>query len=507
MSSASCNNQADKLLRLDRIEDTEPLNVIFILSDDHRYDFMGFTEKVPWLRTPNMDRMASEGAHLKNAFVTTSLSSPSRATILTGQYSHVHGVVDNQASIPEGLIFFPEYLQEAGYETSFFGKWHMGNVDHQPQPGFDHWVSFRGQGVYWNPTLNVDGKIIEYRDSTYLTDLLTDYAINWMESRTGESPFFLYLSHKAVHERCEPAKRHRGMYAGNKYTYPKSYSIPEYGLTIPPTYNEQTDELKSGRDFYGDPRIPDWVRHQRESWHGVDPAIYHGSAIEISSLDEMVIDYCETLMSVDESIGRVIEYLEDNGLAESTIVIYMSDNGWSFGEHGLIDKRHFYEESARVPLLAYCPGVIDSSVVIDRLIQNIDIAPTILEAAGLQYPENMQGLSFLPFIYGKETEWRDQIYYEYFWEYDYPSTPTTFGVRSDRYKYIRYHGIWDTNEFFDLQEDPHEINNLIDCPDHQKLIEEYVDALYTWLENTDGMQIPLKRVMHDKRDHRNIGTR
>ena len=187
-------------------------NIIFILSDDHRYDFMGFTGKVPWLETPTIDRLAKEGVYFPNTFVTTSLCSPSRASILTGLYSHSHQIVDNNAPMPRGLVFFPEYLQKAGYETAFFGKWHMGDQGDDPQPGFDHWESFEGQGDYYNPTLNINGKRISYTDSSYISDLLTKHAIEWMNTRKGEKPFFVYLSHKAVHAMFKPSIRHAFIY-------------------------------------------------------------------------------------------------------------------------------------------------------------------------------------------------------------------------------------------------------------------------------------------------------
>ncbi|HDR88905.1 MAG TPA: DUF4976 domain-containing protein [Bacteroidetes bacterium] len=501
-AAASCTGHREAgLQEPEPVEDAQPRNIIFILSDDHRYDFMGFTGKVPWLETPNMDRLALNGAHLRNAFVTTSLSSPSRASILTGLYSHTHKVVDNQAPLPGNLIFFPQYLQQAGYETAFFGKWHMGNTDDRPQPGFDHWESFRGQGVYYNPTLNINGKRTQYSDSTYITDLLTDHAIQWLEGRKGNQPFFLYLSHKAVHSEFIPARRHRGMYAGKEIIYPPSYHIPEYEITTPPTLDPETGKAAEGKDFYGERRLPDWLKHQRESWHGVD-YMYHGA----TGFEKFFVDYCETLMAVDESIGRVMEYLKENDLLNSTLIVYMGDNGFSFGEHGLIDKRQFYEESARVPLLAHCPDLIKKNTEVNQLVQNTDIAPTLLEAAGLNPPEYMQGASFLPLLEGKETAWRDKIFYEYYWEFHFPQTPTMHGVRSERYKYIRYHGIWDTNEFYDLAEDPFETNNLIDSPEHQNIIQEFLDDLYTWLEETNGMQIPLKRTMGTHIDHRNAGT-
>lgn len=229
----------------------------------------------------------------------------------------------------------------------------MGNADDRPQPGFNHWESFRGQGVYYNPTLNINGKRISYGDSTYITDLLTDHAIQWLEGRKEDRPFFLYLSHKAVHSEFIPAQRHRGMYAGQKIIYPPSFRIPEYGITAPPTFDPETGKPAEGKDFYGERRLPDWLKHQRESWHGVD-YMYHGA----TGFEQFFVDYCETLMGVDESIGKIMAYLEKNDLLNSTLIVYMGDNGFSFGEHGLIDKRQFYEESARVPLLAHCPDLI-----------------------------------------------------------------------------------------------------------------------------------------------------
>jgi len=191
-------------------------------------------------------------------------------------------------------------------------------------------------------------------------------------------------------------------------------------------------------------------------------------------------------------------------LAESTLVIYMGDNGFSFGEHGLIDKRHFYEESVKVPFLIRCPELLQGGNTMTPMIQNIDVAPTILEVAGVEKPEQMQGRSIIPLLKGGSVEWRDKIFYEYYWEYDFPHTPTMHGVRTDRYKLIRYHGVWDTNEFYDLQEDPNEMNNLIASPEHEELIKELTSEIYDWLEETGGMQIPLKRTVKKRYgDHRN----
>ena len=490
---------------------TQPRNIIFILSDDHRYDFMGFTSRLPWLETPAMDELARQGAHFPNAFVTTSLCSPSRASILTGQYSHTHKVVDNRAPAPGDLIFFPQYLQQKGYQTSFFGKWHMGGASDDPRPGFDHWESFRGQGVYFNPTLNINGEHQVYQDSAYITDLLTDHAIQWLADRDFNKPFLLYLSHKAVHGRYIPAKRHSGRYDDVSFDLPPSFytsARPVRGKSQPQGYREymgpgkeQITDPATGADYYGEGRMPDWQKMQRESWHGVD-YMYHAQHVDFETL---VKRYCELILSLDESIGRILRYLENEGLKESTMLIYMGDNGFSFGEHGLIDKRHFYEESAKVPLLMMCPELIEGGKVVKNMVQNIDLAPTILELAGIQIPAQMQGISIVPLFTGQDIRWRDRIFYEYFWENNYPQTPTMFGVRTERYKLIRYHGIWDTNEFFDLVEDPDEMNNLIANPEHQGLIQELSNEIYDWLERTDGMQIPLKRTGKRGGDHRNRG--
>jgi arylsulfatase A-like enzyme len=464
-------------------------NIVFILSDDHRYDFMGFTGKVPFLETPNMDRMAREGAHLKNAFVSTSLCSPSRASILTGQYAHRHQVVDNQSLVPEGLAFFPSYLQQEGYATGFVGKWHMGEHHDDPRPGFDYWASFRGQGKYYNPTINLNGTRVAHRDSAYVTDVLTDYAIDFMEQQEAGEPFFLYLSHKAVHSEFYPAQRHYGKYEKEPITYPKTM--------FPPGHPEALADSTS----YNYRDLPNWVKAQRYSWHGVD-YLYHGAY----DFDTFYRRYCETLLALDESIGAVLKYLEENGLMENTVIFYMGDNGFSFGEHGLIDKRQAYEESMRVPLLVMDPQKIAAGAVIEQVVQNIDIAPTILDIAGLERQRGMDGASFAPLLYGQELEWRDTVFYEYFWERAFPQTPTTHAVRNSRYKYIRYHGIWDVNELYDLQEDPEEMNNLIRSEAHSEIARDLNQQLFKWLYATDGDCIPLKKDHGKRFDHRYRGT-
>jgi N-acetylglucosamine-6-sulfatase len=444
-----------------------PRNVVLILSDDHRYDFLGFMGRAPrWLETPSLDRMARGGAHVLNAFVTTSLCSPSRASVLTGQYAHRHGVVDNTSPVPPGTVFFPQRLQKAGYRTAYVGKWHMGEAEasDDPRPGFDHWISFQGQGVYQDPTLNVNG--VRGPASGYTTDVLTDSALAWLRRRPDGRPFFLYLSHKATHAEFVPPARYQGRYAKETIPYPPTMANTE-------------------RNYRGRPR---WVREQRYGWHGVDYA-YHGAM----DFDAFYRGYAETLLGLDEGVGRVLDYLEQSGLAESTLVLYTSDNGFSLGEHGLIDKRHAYEESIRVPMLAWAPGYIAPGSKVRSLVRNIDLAPTILELAGVPASPTTDGRSVLGALRGKPEEAPGELLYEYYWEHAFPHTPTVFALRGPRYKYIYYHGLWDVNELYDLQTDSLEQHNLIEVPAYQARAGAMRERLFDLLEASGGMRIPLRR--------------
>jgi arylsulfatase A-like enzyme len=448
----------------------QPKNVVLIVSDDHRYDFMGFHPDAPdFLQTPNLDRMAAEGAHVANAFVTTSLCSPSRASILTGQYAHNHGIVDNTSPIPPGTRFFPQDLQAAGVATAFIGKWHMGEADDEPQPGFDRWVSFRGQGAYTNPLLNIDGDQVPHEG--YTTDILTDYALDWLRQRDGAQPFFLELSHKAVHAEFEPAPRHAGTYADITIPYPATMPL--------------TESNYAGK--------PHWVRAQRGSWHGVD-FMFHGDlGPGMSGFDNFYRRYTETLLALDESVGRVLDYLEESGLAENTLVLYLGDNGFLLGEHGLIDKRNAYEESIRVPMLAWAPGYVAPGSRVEGLVRNLDIAPTFLELMDVEAGAPMDGQSFLGLLTGEAAgEGRDFIY-EYYWEYAFPHTPTTFALRGDKYKFIYYHGVWDTEELYDLENDPEERVNLIAMPGLRDVANDMRRQLFDRLEAEDALRVPMRR--------------
>jgi arylsulfatase A-like enzyme len=374
----------------------------------------------------------------------------------------------------------------------------MGGETDEPRPGFNYWASFRGQGMYYNPLLNINGKHVQYTDSTYVTDLLTDLSIDWLKKRDKNKPFFLYLSHKAVHEREFPAKRDVDRYKDLSFQYP----ISLYNSAGPNSKKFTRGKQIDGSQYTANNKdIPEWVRAQRHSWHGVD-YMYN----ETISFDDFYQKYLETLLGVDNSIGRVLDFLKENGLDKETLVVYMGDNGFAFGEHGLIDKRTAYEESIRVPLLARCPEIIKPGTKVKQMVLNLDIAPTVLELAGIKKPSQMQGSSFLPLLTGKQIGWRDKIFYEYYWENAFPQTPTQYAIRTNEYKFVRTQGVWDINQLFDIKKDPFEINNLIRSPEHQQIAKELNKELWDWLDNSKGMNIPLKRINAARNDHLYKGT-
>ena len=442
-------------------------NIVFILIDDLRFDTFGFMNH-PFVETPHIDRLAKEGLQFSNAFVTASLCSPSRASFLTGRYMHNHKVVDNADRMPQGTLTFPQLLQKSEYETAFIGKWHMGGSSDSPRAGFDHWVSFPGQSAYapGKHTLNINGKKVPRQK--YMTDELTDYAVEWLDERKAGKPFLLYLSHKGVHGLYDPAERHRDRYKDKQ--------------VVPPATMANTPENYAGK--------PMWVKDQRNSWHGVEFPYYGRSG---QSLTEMYRHYCEMILSIDDSVGRVMASLRERGVAQNTLILFTSDGGHFWGEHGLIDKRCAYEESIRIPLLAHSPSLIKPGTKCEAVVANIDVAPTLLELAGLAIPDTVDGQSFAGLL--KEPSatdsWRKALLYEYYWEPQFPQTPTMFCLREERFKLIQYHGIWDTDELYDLTSDPHETRNLIDDPAHQKRVAQMRKQLHHQLNETGGLAIPL----------------
>jgi N-acetylglucosamine-6-sulfatase len=411
-----------------RAADAPRPNVVFVITDDQRWDAVGCAGH-PFIKTPNMDRIAREGAMFTNAFVTTPLCSPARSSFLTGQFVHRTGVKGNTPAmgpISHRLITFPRLLHDAGYESAYVGKWHMGNDD-SPRPGFDRWVSFKGQGVYNDPVLNIDGK--QEKKDGYVTDILTDYAVEFI-NREHAKPFVLYVGHKAVHGPFRPAERHKDLY--------QTEALPQRPDMI--------DDL-SGK--------PVLTREIKE--RGTEQLIKPNGA----ATDRVPREQMRCLASVDDGLGRILDALDQKKLAENTIVIFTSDNGFFWGEHRLADKRAAYEESIRVPLLMRYPKLIKPGTKPPEMALNIDIAPTLLQLAGAPIPKDVQGRSLVPLFEGKLGEWRSSALFEYFAEARFPRIPTWQAVRNDRWKYIHYTDVADSDELYDLQADPYEMKNLI----------------------------------------------
>ena len=442
-------------------EDQRP-NIVVILVDDQRFDAFGALN--PALETPSLDRLLAEGVRYENGFVTTSLCSPSRASIMSGQTMRRHGIVDNNSPTPVGFLPFSALLDEAGYDTAFIGKWHMGNADSSPKPGFDHWVSFEGQGNYGpvdafgRPSqFNVNGDTVQ--QTGYITDELTDYATSWLETRS-DAPFMLFLSHKAVHLPFTPAERHAGQYAQTEFPLPSNAD----------------PEQREGP-------LPMWVTMQNNSWHGSGFAFYSDR-----SLQDIQRSYYAALSGVDESTGAILDTLDQLNTERDTILIYTSDNGFQFGEQGLVDKRTAYEASMKVPFIIHAPDRLPGGTTSPVLARNIDIAPTILSLAGIEIPQDYDGRDILSVDPASDDE---AMIYEYYWEFNYPQTPSTFAIRTGNLKYIQYHGVWDTEELFDLATDPDETRNLVGDPDYQDVLIELRARLHTELSNGQaGPQIP-----------------
>ena len=403
-------------------------NIIFILTDDHRWDAFGCMDH-PFLKTPNLDRIAGEGVMFENSFCTTSLCSPSRASFLTGQYAHTHGVKTNHTPWDEKNVTFIELLKQAGYDTAFIGKWHMPGEGLPRVRGLDHFITFTsqgGQGVYYDCPLYIDGVHTE-RKGKYITEDLTDLALQWI-NRPRKNPFCLYLSHKAAHFGFAPPKHLDGMYKG-------------IDLHLPPEAD----------DF-----IPITNRH-----------LFVGAPAPLSFLYRR---YCETVVSVDEQVGRVLQKLDEMGMAEDTILIYAGDNGHFFGEHGLYDKRLAYEESIRIPFFVRYPGLIpDPGRRARQMALNIDLAPTLLELIGRKIPPGMQGRSLVPILRSKDATGRKSWLYEHYPVYPIP-IPGIAAVRTDTHKYITYQNNIRPPELFDMVSDPKEKHNLIGTPRGKELL-------------------------------------
>jgi arylsulfatase A-like enzyme len=432
-------------------------NVLVIITDDQRWDAMSCAGH-PFLKTPNIDRLAHEGVRFTNAFVTTSLCSPSRASMLSGLYAHRHGVLNNFTDYPNHLPSYPRRLHELGYETAYIGKWHMGEQEDQPRPGFDFWMSHRGQGNYFDNEFNINGQ--RQLIKGYYTHVITDYAVNWLRQRRNK-PFLLILGHKAPH-------------GGPIVPEPKYERI----FDAQPVSRPVTADDYTGK--------PEWLKLCRPTWHGIGGPLYG-----LKEYPKFVRYYLATLVSVDDSVGRIYETLKTTGQLDNTVIIFTSDNGFALGEHGRVDKRTMYEESIRVPLLVRYPKLARPGSTVEQMVLNIDLAPSILDICGAKPLEYCHGRSWKPLLQGRAIPWRTSWLYEYNYEKEFPYTPNVRGVRTEEWKYIRYpHGDGKPDrhkaELYHLKSDPLERHNLIDDPKYAGKVAELQAELERLLKETDG---------------------
>lgn len=414
--------------------DAKP-NIVFILIDDLRWDAFSFMGH-PFVQTPNVDRLAKEGGHFRNFFVTLPLCSPSRGAFLTGQYPHTNGVTDNKdhAALSHQLATFPRLLHDAGYETGYVGKWHMG-TDDSPRPGFDRWVSFKGQGQFENPAINIDGK--SQKIDGYMTDILNGHAVDFVK-KEHTKPFALYLAHKAVHGPFTPAERHANLYADAKCSAPPNVK-----------------DMMEGKPALMRPvEVPANAKKNKKN-QAKTPAVT-GQAHEKTMLQQM-----RCVAAIDEGVGLILKALEETKQIDNTMVVFTSDNGYFWGEHSLGDKRAAYEESIRIPFVVRYPKLVKPGSRYEQMGLNIDVAPTFLELAGVTVPKSIQGKSLLPILKGDTSGWRTAFLAEYFMEQQFARVPTWQAVRTDRWKYIRYTDLEGMDELYDLKSDPYEMKNLI----------------------------------------------
>ncbi len=456
-------------------------NILFIMADDHGYQAMScYGSQVN--QTPNLDRIAREGMRFDRCYVTNSICGPCRAVILTGKYSHLNGFVRNGNRFNGEQQNVAKLLQAAGYQTAVIGKWHLGT---EPT-GFDHWHVLKGQGPYYNPNMLVPGGSVQH--TGYTTEIITDETLKWLEQRDDEKPFFLLYWHKAPHRNWQPGPKqlnhydgvdipepetlfddysHRASPASNQtMTVEKHLTPNDLKLTPPRGLNEEQTRV------WNDAYAPKNAAFKEANLSGTDLVRW--------KYQRYAKDYLRCIDSVDENVGRVLDYLEESGLDENTIVVYSSDQGWYLGEHGWYDKRWMYEESFRTPLLVRWPGKIKPGSVNRDFVMNLDFAQTFLDIADADQPEDMQGRSMVPILEGETpADWRQSLYYHY---YEFPgahSVAKHCGVRTDQYKLIHYYDL-DEWELFDLEKDPNELQSVygkIQYAEVQKSLLEEMERL------------------------------
>ncbi|NQT11978.1 MAG: sulfatase [Planctomycetes bacterium] len=472
-------------------------NILFIFSDDHAPHAIGAYNG--WLKpvnpTPNIDKLADQGMLFESSFCTNSICGPSRAVILTGKHSHKNGFMNNGNKFDGDQQTFPKLLRGGGYQTAFFGKWHLKSM---PQ-GFDTWKVLPGQGLYYNPDfLTPDGKITV---EGHCTDVVTDMAVVWLkENRDPKKPFLLMCQHKAPHRTWMPALRHLHLYDDVDIPEPPTlfdrwednapparhqeleidrHMDPSYDLFLDLVPGFQGDPIQKRQDRSAWVNMKRFTPEQLEAWRaawGPKDAAFHKSNLEGDALvrwkfQRYAKNYLRCVKGVDESVGRLMEVLDETGLADNTIVVYSSDQGFYIGDHGWFDKRWMYEESLKMPLVVKWPGVTKPGSRTQRMVQNLDYAETFLDIAGMEIPTDMQGVSLVPLLKGTTPEhWRKSIYYHY---YEFPSVhmvPRHCGIRTERYKLMHFYQ-FDEWEFYDLANDPDEITNLYNRPEYASKIE------------------------------------
>lgn len=503
-----CKDNSSEEKKAEKTEANQKPNIVFIMADDHAVKAISaYGSEIGKLApTPNIDRLAKNGAIFNQNYNTNSLCGPSRAVILTGKHSHQNGFRMNGERFDNTQQTLPKILQQNGYQTAVIGKWHLSD---EPT-GFDYWKILDDQGKYYNPDF------ITAEDTTrvtgYAQDLITDYSIDWMKQRNEEQPFFLMVHHKAPHRNWMPALRHTTLYDSVEFPLPDTY-FPDFENQQAAEEQLQTiyEDMYEGHDLKlskhkgtdslaANPWKDDFERmtaDQKEKWNAAyrpkNDAFWekdlHGKDLAKWKGQRYLREYMATIASVDESVGRILDYLEAQGLDENTLVVYTSDQGFYLGENGWFDKRYMYETSFRMPLLMQYPKEIKAGSAISEMTQNLDFAPTFLDMAGIEIPEDMQGITFKKVLYGEEAEiGRDAIYYHY---YDFPAfhmVKRQYGIKTDRYKLIHFYDDIDTWEFYDLEKDPKEQNNLIDAKEYQaeiKMMHQKLDSVQQHYQVTD----------------------
>ena len=455
-----------------------PPNILFIFSDDHAaHAISAYGSKIN--QTPNIDRLAREGMLLRNCFCTNSICGPSRAVVLTGKHSHVNGITRNSQTFNGAQMTFPKLLQKAGYQTAMIGKWHLTS----DPTGFDHWNILYGLGNYYNTPL----KTPKGRKNTtgYATDVLTDLTLDWLKERDPNKPFMLMFHQKAPHREWDPDTKHLAMYDDVTIPEPATLFDTHEGhtsatkmqtMSVARDLNDRDLKLKAPPQLNAEQRKA-WDAYYQPRNKAFLDAHLTGDDLVRWKYQRYIKDYLRCVASVDDSVGKVLDYLDQSGLAKNTVVIYSSDQGFFLGDRGWFDKRWMYEESLRMPFIIRWPGVIQAGSQNGDLIQNLDFAETFLDMAGVQAPAEMQGRSFLPQLRGTTpADWRKSIYYHF---YEYPAVHDVqrhYGVRTERFKLINYYPISEW-ELFDLQNDPGETKNLYGDPAHATVVKELKEEL------------------------------